>query len=79
VRRLFAALTLGNLAYEPGDMLWHDVEYVHEFSSEDVLRSELEEGGLSVLRIRTGPTARGYAICGKDPAGDRASSPLQQA
>jgi SAM-dependent methyltransferase len=67
LRRLFALATLGNLSYEAGDMLWLNVEFVHEFSSEEAVRSELEEGGLSVLRIETDPTSvRGRAICRKD-------------
>ena len=64
--RLVAACTLGNLAYEEGDMLWGDVEFVHAFSSEDALRMELEAGGLSVLQIRTSPASlRGGALCTK--------------
>ena len=66
VRRLVAACTLGNRSYEVGDTLWLNVEFLHEFTSEDAIRSELEEGGLSVLRIQTGPTPRGGAVCKKD-------------
>lgn len=66
LRRLAALLTLGNLAYEPGDMLWLNVEFVHAFSSEDAIRSELEQGGLSVARIQTSPIRnRGWAVCKK--------------
>jgi SAM-dependent methyltransferase len=66
VRRLVAACTLGNLAYEEGDMLWGKVEFVHVFVSEETIRSELEEGGLSVVGIRTAPKAiRGSAVCRK--------------
>ena len=61
VRRVIAACTLGNLAYEPGDMLWRNVEFVHEFTSEDAVRSELEEGGLSVVRIQTDQIPLGAA------------------
>jgi SAM-dependent methyltransferase len=68
LRRAIAAGTLGNLAYEEGDTLWLNVEFVHEFSSEDAIRSELEEGGLAVLRIQTSQTTvRGSAVCRKDP------------
>jgi SAM-dependent methyltransferase len=71
VRRAIAACTLGNLAYEPGDTLWLNVEFVHEFSSEDTIRSELEEGGLSVERIGTSPTTtRASAVCRKVVDGD---------
>ena len=65
VRKLAAACTLGNLAYEEGDILWLNVEFVHEFSSEDAIRSELEEGGLSVVRVKTDQTPRGMAVCTK--------------
>jgi SAM-dependent methyltransferase len=67
LRRLVAVGTLGNLDYEPGDTLWLNVEFVHEFSSEDAIRSELEEGGLSVERVWTDQTARGHAVCRKRP------------
>jgi SAM-dependent methyltransferase len=66
LRRIVAICTLGNLTYEAGDTLWLNVEFVHEFSREDEVRSELEEGGLSVISIRTDQTARGSAICRKD-------------
>ena len=68
VRRVVAACTLGNLAYEAGDTLWQNIEFVHQFTSEDAIRSELEEGGLCVLRIHTAPaSARGSAVCRKGP------------
>jgi SAM-dependent methyltransferase len=64
LRRAIAVCTLGNLAYEDGDMLWQNIEFVHAFSSQDAIRSELEEGGLSVVRIYTDPShIRGSAIC----------------
>lgn len=65
IRRLIAAFTLGNLAYEPGDMLWLNVEFVHAFTSEEAVRSEIKEGGLSVLHILTDPTRLGNAVCKK--------------
>ncbi len=65
-RRAFALCTLGNRAYEAGDTLWANVEFVHEFASEEALRSELEEGGLSVVYLRTDPaTGRGEVVCQK--------------
>ena len=68
VRRVVAACTLGNLAYEAGDTLWQNIEFLHEFTSEDAIRSELEEGGLSVLRIQTDQThVRAGAVCRKSP------------
>jgi SAM-dependent methyltransferase len=66
VRRVIAACTLGNLAYEEGDMLWGNIEFLHTFASEDAIRSELEEGGLSVMLIQTSQTStRGGAVCRK--------------
>jgi SAM-dependent methyltransferase len=64
VRLLIAACTLGNTAYQEGDILWGNVEFVHAFTSEEEVRSELKEGGLSVISIQTGPNSiRGGAIC----------------
>lgn len=75
VRRLVAACTLGNLAFEEGDTLWLNVEFVHQFSSEDALRSELEEGGLAVERIMTREgSTRGAAVCRKPSAGGYAGA-----
>ncbi len=66
LRRLIALFSLGNLAYEEGDILWLKVEFVHAFGAEDAIRSELEEGGLSVLSVQTVlNTVRGRAVCVK--------------
>jgi SAM-dependent methyltransferase len=51
-RKIFSVLTWGNLWYEPGDMLWHNVEFVHAFASEEELRSEFEAGGFSLLHLQ---------------------------
>ena len=68
LRRLIAAGTLGNLAYEEGDMLWGNVEFLHAFASVEAVRAELEEGGLPVVRIQTDPgSIRGGAVCRKSP------------
>jgi 2-polyprenyl-3-methyl-5-hydroxy-6-metoxy-1,4-benzoquinol methylase len=48
-RKIFALLTSGNLWYEPGDILWHNAEFLHAFSSETDLRSEFEEGGFVAI------------------------------
>lgn len=66
VRSLVAACTLGNRAYQEGDILWLNVEFVHQFTSQDALRAELGEGGLEVEWIRTERTSvRGAAVCRK--------------
>jgi SAM-dependent methyltransferase len=68
VRRLIAACTLGNTAYDEGDILWGNIEFLHIFNSEAEIRSELEDGGLSVLRIQTNPNSiRGGVVCRKSP------------
>ena len=67
IRQFIAACTLGNTAYEEGDILWGNIEFVHIFTSEDDVRSELEEGGLSVTQIKTDLNSiRGGAICIKN-------------
>lgn len=66
-RRAIALFTLGNFAYEEGDRLWLNIEYVHAFVSDDDLRSELEEGNVNVLSIIHGVLPnRGGAVCVKD-------------
>lgn len=50
LRRFIAALTLGNTQYEPGDILWQNIEFLHSFRSEHDVKSELEEGGFSVVK-----------------------------
>lgn len=71
IRRAIAICSFGNQAYEAGDTLWANVEFVHEFASEEAIRSELEEGGLSVVNLRTDPAvSRGHAVCQKRPESD---------
>ena len=61
-------VTVLGLAYEEGDMLWGNLEFIHAFAAEDAVRSELEEGGLPALWIRTERTSiRGGAVCRKGP------------
>src|SRR5450759_704073 len=66
VRHLMAVCTLGNLGYEEGDMLWYNNEFVHAVPSEEAVRSEIEEGGFSVICIKANPNStRAGAICRK--------------
>jgi len=51
VRRIIATLTRGNLSYEKGDFLAYNSEFVHAFSSQEEIRSELEAGGFEVVKI----------------------------
>jgi 2-polyprenyl-3-methyl-5-hydroxy-6-metoxy-1,4-benzoquinol methylase len=48
LRHMVAWITLGNLTYEPGDMLWGNGEFIHAFSSEEEIRREFAEGGFEV-------------------------------
>lgn len=65
-RRLIAACTLGNTAYQAGDILWGNIEFIHAFTTREEVQSELEEGGFQVIRLQTDPAAiRGWAICQK--------------
>ena len=69
LRRLMAVCTLGNLAYQEGDLLWGNVEFLHAFPDEQAVRAELEEGGLSVVRFQTDLNpVRWGAVCRKSPA-----------
>ncbi len=49
IRKAFAFLTLGNFWYENGDALWSNMEFIHTFTSEDELRSEVAESGFEVF------------------------------
>jgi SAM-dependent methyltransferase len=51
-RKLFAIITLGNLSYERGDILWLKREFLHVFTSEAALRSEFEDGGLTLIYLQ---------------------------
>jgi SAM-dependent methyltransferase len=51
-RKIFSVLTLGNLWYEPGDLLWLNFEFSHGFSSEEELRSEFDAGGFVLLHLQ---------------------------
>jgi SAM-dependent methyltransferase len=50
-RKLFALLSMGNLWYEKGDMLWNNVEFIHAFYSEQELQSEFKAGGFEIIFI----------------------------
>jgi SAM-dependent methyltransferase len=52
MRRIVSLLTLGNFEFEKGDMLWHNIEFVHAFSSEKDLLSEFEESYFDVKHVQ---------------------------
>jgi SAM-dependent methyltransferase len=56
VRRMFALLTLGNLWYESGDLLWGNAEFIHAFASEAELAAEFAEAGFTVVFLQTPST-----------------------
>ena len=49
LRKLFAYLTMGNLWYEPGDTLYGELDFFHDFRDESELSSEFAEGGFEVI------------------------------
>jgi SAM-dependent methyltransferase len=66
LRRWIAASPIGNRAYEDGDKLWLNVEFVHVFGSEDEVRSELEQGGLNISYVKFDPASiRGAVVAVK--------------
>ena len=58
-RKAIAFVTLGNLWYEEGDMLWSNAEFIHAFPSEKELRSEFEAVGFEIVHIHI-PEAEGF-------------------
>jgi ubiquinone/menaquinone biosynthesis C-methylase UbiE len=48
LKKLLACLTLGNLQYENGDVLWKETEFMHLFSSEEEIKREFERRGFEV-------------------------------
>ena len=67
MRRAFALFTLGNRTYEPGDVLWGNVEFIHGFQSEDELRAEFAAGGFRVAYLHIGdPMPRGEVVLVKE-------------
>lgn len=66
VRRAASWLSLGNLAYERGDRLAPDGEFIHWFASEDEARAEFEGAGFDVEAISASAAAlRGDAVLRK--------------
>jgi SAM-dependent methyltransferase len=53
IRRLIATFTFGNRDFEPGDILWFNIEFAHAFASEDEVQSELAAGGFDVIRFHS--------------------------
>jgi len=49
LRKAFAYLSLGNLSYEPGDVLHGEIEFIHRFGNESDLDAEFTDGGFEVI------------------------------
>jgi SAM-dependent methyltransferase len=49
LRKVFAYLSLGNLSYEPGDVLHGEIEFIHRFDNESDLDAEFTAGGFEVI------------------------------
>ena len=52
IRKVISLLTIGNLQYEKGDILRHNIEFIHAFSSEKDLRSEFEGAHFRVEHLQ---------------------------
>ncbi len=62
-KRLIACLTLGNFGYQPGDVLWGNCEYIHQFTAEAELLGEVQEAGFRVIGADFPPDSpRGYVL-----------------
>ena len=49
--KILAWITLGNISYEPGDMLWHNIEFIHGFLSAEELKQEFYSGGCDIIHL----------------------------
>lgn len=66
IRKAIAMSPFGNKAYELGDILWLNIEFIHLFNSEDDIRSEIEQGGLIINKIHIDYNSyNGSVICEK--------------
>ena len=50
-RKALAWLTRGHKAYEPGDMLLHNIEFIRGFLSAEELKDEFEAGGFEIVHL----------------------------
>ena len=52
-RKIIAIICFGNLAYEKGDILWQNLEYLHNFTTIEEIVSEWTDGGFDVIHLDT--------------------------
>lgn len=71
LRKAFAYLTLGNIHYEKGDMIWREAEFIHTFWSRDLLVSEFEQGGFEVVEVDIPANSLWGSAILRKPAPDR--------
>jgi ubiquinone/menaquinone biosynthesis C-methylase UbiE len=62
IRKVIAFLTIGNLSYEKGDILWHNLEFIHAFFSEKDLQSEFRAARFHVEHIQIPDDMKGGAV-----------------
>jgi len=66
IRKAIAKSPFGNKAYELGDILWLNIEFIHLFNSEDDIRLEIEQAGLIINEIQIDYNSyNGSVICEK--------------
>jgi SAM-dependent methyltransferase len=66
LRQIIAASPFGNKEYTYGDFLSSNLEFVHIFTSESEICSELEEGGFHITQIMLNSSANNCgAVCAK--------------
>ena len=62
-KKVLAYLSLGNIYYEKGDMLWYDREFEHRFADEAELKKEFAEAAFHLEKLVVKPEIRqGFAI-----------------
>ncbi len=74
LRKIFAYLTLGNIHYEKGDMIWRESEFIHTFWSEELLRSEFEQSGFRVVELNIPRNSLWGSAILRKPAGTERGS-----
>ncbi|NLG28710.1 MAG: class I SAM-dependent methyltransferase [Chloroflexi bacterium] len=62
LRKAIALLTLGHVAFEAGDQLMHNIEFIHSFTDEEALREEFAAGGYAVLHLDLPKAGYGGAV-----------------
>lgn len=66
-RKFIAWLSLGNLEYQPGDIIWQNLEYLHSFLAVRDIQFELDHSGMRIIKLYAPNegTSRGWALLKK--------------